>query len=690
MNSNYNSYRKGGEMATELAKLDELWVAEKPSNQAVVEKALRALGAHWINSSTSRADGYVLLNWKGKLIAVTSVFGHMLELVPPRGYESYQRYVEQSKELGRWDFFSFLPFFPPELLHVAKPELTRDGKPVTKNGQPVESLRLKIVEQLLRKAKEVVNACDIDREGQLIFDEIVIRRLKQDPTESRFKRIRIVDPGDKAMMTTVQTLEPNGSDFWVNLRASAAARAECDYLLGMNVSMAIQSLVRRERGAPAIGLGRVKIAIAVLVEQRDRQIAEFVAYDTYVPIAQLADRTQLRWFKRLGAETSPAFNSKGQLVDKVLADRIVADLARGQPGEITSASTEEKADAAPLPYSMGTLLVDASKKLDLTVQEVQELAQRLYEKHKLITYVGTDCQYLPENMHERAPEILDALRFATGAVPGLEKALEKVDASYKSPAFNDSKVDEHFAITPTGAEPVGLNDTEAALYGMIVNRYVAQFMGPYTYLSAVLTVQFGQDVFRALARKPTRPGWRSLSDHAIDDADGASEAVDVSRFQEGAKVQAAGARLDVKKVGPPSAFNQATLAEAMLNAHRYVRDEEYPSRDKAEEVRQVLCQTEGIGTSRTRASAIADVITMGLLIEAGAGKKRTVHISDVGRQTLRLLPPHLTSIAITAQWELLFSLVAKGQIPASAVIEQQKQLIKHVIKYLDDNRRAAA
>src|SRR3546814_6467022 len=93
-------------MATWLAKLDELWVAEKPSNQAVVEKALRALGAHWINSSTSRADGYVLLNWKGKLIAVTSVFGHMLELVPPRGYESYQRYVEQSKELGRWDFFS--------------------------------------------------------------------------------------------------------------------------------------------------------------------------------------------------------------------------------------------------------------------------------------------------------------------------------------------------------------------------------------------------------------------------------------------------------------------------------------------------------------------------------------------------------------------------------------------------------
>jgi len=677
-------------MATDHTKLDELWIAEKPSNQAVIEKALRALGAQCVNSSSCRADGFVLLNWKGKSIAVTSVFGHMLSLVPPRGYDSYQRYVEQSKELGRWDFFGFLPFFPPELLYEAKPELGRDKKPVTRGGQPVESVRLKVVEQLLRKAKQVINACDTDREGQLIFDEIVMRRLKQDPADPKFKRVRIVNPDDKAMLETVQTLEANGSDLWVNLRAAAVAREECDYLLGMNVSMAVQSLIRRERGAPPIGLGRVKIAIAVLVDQQDRRIAAFVPYDAYVPIAQLADRTQLRWFKRLGSEGTPGFNAKGQLVDKVLADRIVADVARGQPGVITNASVEEKAEPAPLPYSMGTLLVDASKKLGLSVREVQELAQRLYEKHKLITYVGTDCQYLPENMHERAPEILHALRFATGAVPGLEKALELVNPAFKSRAFNDGKVDEHFAITPSGAEPVGLNDSEAALYGMIVNRYVAQFLGPYTYLSTVLTVQFGQDVFRALARRPTRAGWRAISDQSVDDAEGNGDAVDLARFREGGQVQAVGARIDVKRVDPPSAFDQSTLAEAMLHAHRYVRDEDYPSREQAEEVRKVLTQTEGIGTSRTRASAITEVLTMGLLIEAGSGKKRTVHISDVGRQTLGLLPPHLTSIAVTAQWELLFSLVAKGQIPASAVIDQQKQLIKHVVKFLADNRRSAA
>lgn len=676
-------------MANELTKLDQLWIAEKPSNQAAVELALRALGAEWRNSATSRADGYVLLYWNGKWIAVSSVFGHMLEMLPPRAYESYQRYQEQSKELGRWDFFGLLPWFPPELLYGAKPERKRDGTLVTQNGQPVESIRLKVIEQLLRKAVEVVNACDTDREGQLIFDEIVIRRLNQDPAAPRFKRVRIVNPDDKEMMVTVQTLEPNGSELWVNLRAAAMAREECDYLLGMNLSMAIQSLIRRERGAPPLGLGRVKVAIAVLVAQRDNQIAAFIPYDAYVPVAQLADRTQLRWFKRLNAEGTHGFNDKGQMTDKVLADRIVADLARGQPGEITKANIEEKSEAPPLPYSMGTLLVDASKKLGLSVSEVQELAQRLYEKHKLITYVGTDCQYLPESMHQRAPEILKSLEFATGAVPGLEKALEAAVPTYKSPAFNDSKVDEHFAITPTGVDPSGLNDSEAALYGMIVNRYVAQFMGPYTYMSAVLTVQFGQDVFRAMAKKPTRAGWRAVPGYTLDESEGAGASVDVSKFRQGQKIQAVGARLDSKKVGPPSPFDQATLAEAMLNAHLFVRDEDYPSLEKAEEVRKVLRQTEGIGTSRTRASAITDVITMQLLVEAGSGKNRTVHISDVGRQILTLLPPHLTSIAVTAQWELLFSLVAKGQIPAAAVIDQQKQLIRHVVKYMDDNRRTA-
>lgn len=679
-------------MATDLSKLDQLWIAEKPSNQAAIVKALQGLGAETRNAATSRADGFVLLVLKGKWIAVSSVFGHMLEMLPPRAYDSYVAYVEhcRSQPNRRYDFFGFLPFFPDPLLYGAKPEMSREGKVVTRGGQPVESVRLKVVEQLMRKAAEIVNACDTDREGQLIFDEILIRRLNMDPAETRIKRVRIVNPDDKAMMETVQALEPNGAPLWVNLRAAAMAREECDYLLGMNLSMAIQSLVRREQGAPALGLGRVKVAIAVLVDQRDRQIAAFVPYDAYIPIAQLADRTQLRWYKRLGAETAPGFNEKGQLIDKVLADRIVADLTRGQPGVITKASVDEKAESAPLPYSMGTLLVDASKKLGLSVQEVQELAQRLYEKHKLITYVGTDCQYLPENMHERAPEVLRALQFATETVPGLDQALAAATPSYKSPAFNDSKVDEHFAITPTGVEPVGLTDNEAALYGMVVCRYVAQFMGPYTYLSAVLHVQFGNDVFRALARQPKRAGWRAVPGYTVDGDEGAGGSVDVSSFEEGQKVQAVGARLDTRKVGPPPAFDHSSLSDAMLNAHLFVRDEDYPTLAQADEVRSVLKQTEGIGTSRTRAAAITDVIKMGYLEEAGSGKNRTLHISATGQQVLTLLPPHLTSIAMTAQWELLFSLVAKGQLPAAAVVEQQKQLVKHVIQYLETNRRAAA
>lgn len=677
-----------------VRRLDQLWVAEKPSNQHLIERAITALGGQLANSRTRREDGCSIFTWRDESIGVTSVFGHMLEMDPPRAYTEYQKFLEQARDQGRRNFFDFLPFFPDEFQFSAAAERTPDGKVVTRNGVPLESVRLKIVESLIRKADRVVNACDIDREGQLIFDEIVLRRVGADPGNPRFSRMRMTSSEDSDMQRAIQNLEANGAPLWVNLRAAASARQYMDYLLGMNLSMAIQQLLPRGRDGPVLGLGRVKVAVAALVAIRDEAISSFRPYEAFVPVAGLADGTVLRWQRREGWESQPGFNDKGQIVDRALADRIVSQVNRGQLGTVVQASSEIKRDAPPLPYSMGSLMVEAARKTGLDVEQVQRIIQALYERHKLITYVGTDCSYLPEAAHDRAPEILAALQASAVLVPGLASALEQTDAARKSAAFNDEKVDEHFGIIPTGASPGELTPDEAVIYGLVAQRYVAQFMPDYSYTSNVLVVRFGDDLFRALSKTPREMGWRAAADgdrgSAQAETDGSPKKVlSVSDYAVGEQCRPSGAKLDSTKVVPPKPFDQASLAEAMMNAHQYVSDEDFETKGHAEEMREILKETQGIGTARTRADAIKGVLKMGIVVEERVGKRIDLHVSGLGQEILSLLPQALTNIVVTAQWEMVLTLIAKGQVSADEAVAQQRQLIRHAIHHLAGRQEAA-
>ncbi len=71
--------------------------------------------------------------------------------------------------------------------------------------------------------------------------------------------------------------------------------------------------------------------------------------------------------------------------------------------------TERQREAAPLPFDLGTLQEVCSKKLGLGAQETLDIAQALYETHKLITYPRSDCGYLPLSQHGEARTIVAAL-----------------------------------------------------------------------------------------------------------------------------------------------------------------------------------------------------------------------------------------------------------------------------------------
>ncbi|WP_321820915.1 MULTISPECIES: DNA topoisomerase [unclassified Burkholderia] len=473
-------------------KFDTLVLTEKPS---VARDVVDALGYKVVNRASSRDDGCLLLEngW-----AVAHLFGHLLETIKPDEYPEGERPHPTNVE----------PFMPYPLRAVPKPERDAKGKPKMRDGKPVPNEQYKKVIAMMKSAKTIINAGDTDREGQLIVDEL-LEHAGVDPAGSQKKILRVDLSSNQHddIRRAFQNPESNGDPRWVRKRLAAQARQFFDFWLGMSVSMALQKLLQRRRASA----GRVQSPVCWMVVKRDLDIETFKPVQYYVPVVTLIDGTQMRWYQRKGSEGQPGFDEKGRIVDRRLAQAVVDAINRGQTGTITLADQTKKSEGPPLPFSLADLQVACSKRFGMTLKEVADTAQELYEKRKMISYVGTDCRFLPESKLAEAPGILKKLgdfnaKVAAGANPAL-----------KSRAWNDGKIDEHFAIIPMGTVAAGLSDRETKVFDVVMRRYTAQFYPPFQYLKTTLAAMFGEDEFRASARQTVQRGWKEAEGLSEED-----------------------------------------------------------------------------------------------------------------------------------------------------------------------------
>ena len=112
---------------------------------------------------------------------------------------------------------------------------------------------------------------------------------------------------------------------------------------------------------------------------------------------------------------------------------------------VISMEKKDKTENAPLLYDLTTLQRDANKYHEFSADDTIRLAQSLYEK-KLITYPRTGSCYIPEDVFEEIPELLE--------VAELDATFGTVAAKLKSGelnkrSVNGEKVTDHHAILIT-------------------------------------------------------------------------------------------------------------------------------------------------------------------------------------------------------------------------------------------------
>lgn len=484
--------------------LSRLWVTEKPEMaRNLCAGICSAFGVKVVNQSTASRDGYMQLSSGDR---VSYFFGHLLASAPPAAYMTKEQAAMKPHE-----YFKFLPLRVKKFKYEPKPEM-KAGKVVTRDGKPVAMKQVAILTKLFREAKEIVNAGDVDREGQLIVDEF-LEYVGIDPQGGTkpIWRLPLVSAKEEDIRKQVLALsERNGDRKWVLRRHAAMARAYCDWGLGINASMAQQAVTGYRR----MSVGRVQTPVVALVVERDDQIASFKPQNYFVPVITLADGTVMRWHKRENAAGTLGFDMQGRIIDEAVAKRMCTIIASGMAGRVNIAKSERKDVAPPMPFSASVLASTVAKRYGVSPKEAEKAAQSLYEKHKAISYVGTDCQFLPQSYLENARSTLAMIsktfpRQAAGANPELV-----------SKAWNDDKVDEHHAIIPTASLPSGVSELERAVYETVAKRYMAQFYPSYQYIKSSLGAVFGGDEFRAVTQEAVRMGWREAeSDHEMGGRD---------------------------------------------------------------------------------------------------------------------------------------------------------------------------
>ena len=211
-----------------------LVLAEKPSVGRELARVLKC---------SRKSDGCLI----GDKYIVTWALGHLVTLADPEAY---------GDEYKTWSLET-LPMLPGKMkLEVIKQT----------------SKQYSIVKRQLRSSEvsSVIIATDAGREGELVARWIIEKSGVKKP----IKRLWISSQTDKAIKEGFQKLR-DGKEYY-NLYMAAQARAEADWLVGLNVTRALTCKFNAQLSA-----GRVQTPTLALLVQRENEIKKFVPKEYY-------------------------------------------------------------------------------------------------------------------------------------------------------------------------------------------------------------------------------------------------------------------------------------------------------------------------------------------------------------------------------------------------------------------------
>jgi DNA topoisomerase-3 len=621
-----------------------LIIAEKPS---VAADLARVLGKFRKEKDFFENEQYVI-SW---------AVGHVVELQMPEDIDK--------KKYGFWRLET-LPIIPEEF----------ELKPIEKVKD-----RYNVLKRLIARKdfEQIINACDAGREGELIFTNLCRLAKNKHPV----KRLWLQSMTPAAIRDGFQKLR-DGSEM-AGLADAARSRSESDWLIGINGTRAITKRMFGSRAGNVASVGRVQTPTLAIVYARELEIRNFKPRGYWRVTAKFGIATgeyegtyQRPDFKRNDDE----HDRIDRIWDQATAEAVVAE-CKGQP--IAAVSEEKKASSqiAPRLYDLTTLQREANGRHGFSAKHTLQIAQALYEKHKMLTYPRTDARALPEDY---LPVVRQTFANLSGPLQGhAQKALEKNYVKFNKRIFNNAQISDHFAIIPTASEARNLDDAEAKLFDMVARRFVAAFYPAAEFDVTTRLSRVSKHKFKTEGKVMTSAGWLEVyGKRSIDEDSTQGKALPGLSAADNSQAKTLDATLHTEVTKPPPRYTEATLLSAMETAGKLVEDEE-----AAEAMKE-----RGLGTPATRANIIDELIARKYMDRQQRDRQqRELVPSAKTEQLIQFLTAvkaaEVTSPAMTGEWEHQLRLMARGKFPRekfmAAIVEQTKGIVERVKGFEEDD-----
>ena len=574
-------------------------LCEKPS---VARDIARNLGAKNNKNGCLEGDKYI----------VTWALGHLVTLQTPDKYKEFSNVSLEN-----------LPMIPKYM----KTEIIKKT-----------FKQYKIIETAVNRkdVNEVIIATDAGREGELVARYI----LEKANCKKKVKRLWISSVTDKAIKDGFKNLK--AGDDYLGLYYSGVARANADWLVGINASRALTLKYNA-----SLNCGRVQTPTLQMVYEREEKIKNFVPRDYYT-FEAVVDGIR--------------FNCGESEFDFSKAQKFVND---NKNKTINFDKVEVKIKTSiPKPlYNLTDIQQAASALFGLSPKQTLNIIQRLYESHKVLTYPRTDSRYLTTDMKNT---LADRLRAIGGDYKEITaKLLREKDFNTKR-IINNSKVSDHHAIIPTEQKPnyMSLSDTELKIYNLVVKRFLENLLPDYKYEETSYSFKLDNKVFTAKSTRVIQLGFKELSRSEIEDKkiSFSTEEFSLDSLQ-----------YNKKQTTPPSYYTEGSLIYAMENPFEFVDDDNE---------RKILKQTNGIGTVATRADILEKLFTNDYLVLDNGRIKTT----NKAKQLLNLVPKNLKSPSLTATWEKQLDNIAKNKLSKDKFLKDIKDYTRECILEIKDSQ----
>lgn len=570
-----------------------LVIAEKPS---VGRDIARVLKCGKNNQGALEGDKYV----------VTWALGHLVTLADPEAYDSKYKAWEMKD----------LPMLPEKFQLVV----------IKQTGKQYQTVK----NHLYRKdISDVVIATDAGREGELVARWILAKAGSHKPV----KRLWISSVTDKAIREGFAHLR-DGRDY-MNLYAAAEARAEADWLVGINGTRALTCKYNAQ-----LSCGRVQTPTLSMIAQREKEIREFKPEKYYGLTLSCGGVT---WSWQDGKSgSSRTFSS--ERIEKI------KNQVQGEKLTVQEVHRTTKKTYSPGLYDLTELQRDANKRFGFSAKETLNIMQRLYENHKVLTYPRTDSRYIGKDVAETLKERLRAC--SVGPYRKVTGKLVNQTLKLNKSFVDDSKVSDHHAIIPTEqfVQLEHMSSDERKIYDLVVRRFAAVLYPPCEYEQTTLKGVCGGETFSTKGKIMKQPGWQAAyEDFQEEEAEEDIREQLLPEIKEGTKELVTRVKVNEGQTKPPAYYNEATLLTAMEKG--------------------------GLGTVATRADII-DKLFNTFLMEK---KDKDIYVTSKGRQLLELVPEDLKKPALTADWEKKLTAISEGRLKKDVFIRDIRGYTQEIV-----------